>query len=152
MKTPVILLTATLALLGSSVAEFSKAQLERESKQASKKRVLLAFFFEQAADRANSKTSANIDATNKTLQKAVPRRSANMIVIKAGETGGIEILPDCVKKARTGAAAQLIVTNADVTSVLLTLEGQPDQKQVKEFKEKAEAEAAKQYPTVLMGG
>ena len=102
-------------------------------KNAVIKGTLIAFHFEQGYYNPNCpKCIVDVNANNKAMKQALPRRYASVITIDADETRGLENLPACVKAAKKGAP-QIIVTSADCTKVIATLAGRPTRKQAADF-------------------
>jgi hypothetical protein len=141
MKTLSLLVIAALAMVAPVSASFSEKRLETEKKSAAAKGKLIAFFFEQEYYDPNCpKCIVDVNSNNNAMKKAVPRKYVNLIMIDAGESRGVDKIPQCVQEAMK-KAPQLIVTDAACEKVLATIEGRPDRKQADEFEKKV-AEAA----------
>jgi hypothetical protein len=141
MKKLSLLLIAVLAMVVPVSASFSESRLESQKKSAAAKGKLVAFFFEQDYyDPSCPKCILDVNSNNNAMKKAVPRKYVNLITIDAGESRGVDKIPECVQKAMK-KAPQLIVTDAACESVLATIEGRPDRDKAKEFEKKV-AEAA----------
>ena len=122
-----------LALLGPVSAGLNAKRLESEMKNATVKGTLIAFYFEQGYYNPNCpKCIVDVNANNKAMKQAFPRRYASVITIDAGETRGLENLPACVKAAKKGTP-QIIVTTAACDKVVATIEGRPDRKKADAF-------------------
>ena len=141
MKTTGLLLIAMLALLAPLPAGISESRLESIKKSAAKSGRLVAFFFEQDYYLPNCpKCVQEVNANNNAMKKALPRRHVSVVTIDAGETRGLDKLPQCVLD--TGKATpRIVVTDAACEKVVATLQGKPDRAKTEEF-EKAVAEAA----------
>ena len=68
-----------------------------------------------------------------------------LIMIDAGESRGVDKIPQCVQDAMK-KKPQLIVTDAACTKVLATLDGRPDRKQADAFEKKVAEAAATAAP------
>lgn len=143
MKSLSLLLVVVLATWVPVSASFSEKRLEAEKKSAAEKGKLLAFFIEQEYyDRTEPKNIVDVDSNNNAMKKAVPRKYANVIMIDAGESRGVDKIPKCVQDAMK-KAPQLILTDAACEKVIATLEGRPDRKKAAEFEKKAAAAVPK---------
>lgn len=143
MKNLSLLLVAVLATLVPASASFSEKRLEAEKKSAAAKGKLIAFFFEQEYYNPTCpKCIVDVNSNNNAMKKAVPKKQVGLVMIDAGESRGVDKIPQCVQAAMKGKP-QIIVTDAACDKVLATLEGRPDRKQADAFEKKvAEAAAA----------
>lgn len=133
MKMLSLLGIVTLSLLAPLGASIGEKHLEAEKKNAEEKGKALVYFFAQGYYNPNCpKCIADVNANNAAMRKALPRKVANVIMIDAGETRGLDKLPACVTTAKQGAP-QLIATDAAGTTVIATLQGRPDRKQADAF-------------------
>ena len=142
MKKLSLLLIAVLATLVPASAAFSEKRLEATKKSAAEKGKLIAFFVEQEykTGRTEPKDVVDVDSNNNAMKKAVPRKYVELVMIDAGESRGVDKIPQCVQDAMKNKP-QLIVTDAACTKVLATLDGRPDRKKAEAFEKKV-AEAA----------
>jgi hypothetical protein len=133
MKTVALLWIVALGLVAPVSAGFSEKHLEADKASAAAKGKALVFFFAQAYYNPNCpKCIVDVNANNGAMKKALPRKYANLIMIDAGETRGLENLPQCVKDVKKNAP-QLIVTDSACEKVIATLEGRPNRKQADAF-------------------
>jgi hypothetical protein len=143
MKKLSLLLVAVLATLVPVSASFSEKRLETEKKSAAEKGKLVAFFFEQEYyDPSCPKCIEDVNSNNNAMKKAVPKKHVNLIMIDAGESRGIDKIPQCVQAAMK-KAPQIILTDAACEKVIATIEGRPDRKKADEFEKKAAAVTGK---------
>lgn len=143
MRTACLLLIALSATLAPVSAGFNEKRLESEKKSAAEKGKLIAFFFEQAYYDPNCpKCIQDVNANNSAMKKALPRKYANVITIDAGETKGLDKLPECVRDGAKSAPT-IIVTDAACEKVVATINGRPDRKKADEFEKQVAAEAGK---------
>lgn len=143
MKTTCLLLIALTASLAPASAAFSEKRLETEKKSAVEKGRLIAFFFEQAYYDPNCpKCIQDVNANNSAMKKALPRKYVNVVTIDAGETRGLDKLPQCVQDAGKGGP-RIIVTDAACEKVVASISGRPDRKKADEFEKQVAAELGK---------
>jgi hypothetical protein len=143
MKTACLLLIALTASLAPASAAFSEKRLETEKKSAVTKGRLIAFLFEQAYYNPNCpKCIQDVNANNSAMKKALPRKYVNVVTIDAGETRGLDKLPQCVQDSGK-ATPRIVVTDASCEKVVATISGRPDRKQADEFEKQVAAELGK---------
>lgn len=137
MKIPFLPLVVAIATALPAPASFSEKRLESEKKSAAEKGKLVAFFFEQAYyDPTCPKCILDVNSNNNAMKKAVPRKYVNLITVDAGESRGVDKIPQCVQDAMK-AAPQIVLTDAACTKVVATIEGRPDRKKAEAFEKKA---------------
>jgi hypothetical protein len=127
------------ALLVPVSAGITESRIEATKQSAAKKGRLIAFFFEQDYYLPNCpKCVQDVNANNKAMKAALPRKHANVVTIDAGETRGLDKLPECVRNSGK-ATPRIVVTDAGCEKVVATLQGRPDRKQADDFEKKVAA-------------
>ncbi len=139
MKTLSLLWMFLLACI-APLSALGEKHLEATKKSSAEKGKAIVFCFQQAYYNPGCpKCIADVNANNAAIKKALPRKYANIITIDAGETRGLDKLPQCVKDIKASAPI-LVATDAECTKVIGTLQGRPDRKQADAF-EKTVADA-----------
>ncbi len=85
---------------------------------------------------------ATLVPVSASFSEKVPKKHVNLIMIDAGESRGIDKIPQCVQAAMK-KAPQIILTDAACEKVIATIEGRPDRKKADEFEKKAAAVTGK---------
>ena len=143
MKTVLLLWVTVLATLVPVCAGISESRIESVKKSAASKGRLIAFFFEQDYYLPNCpKCVQTVNANNNAMKSALPRQYVSVITIDAGETRGLDKLPECVRNSGK-ATPRIVVTDAACEKVLATLQGSPDREKAAAFEKEVAAALGK---------
>lgn len=136
VKTPIFILCALLAGIGSALAGFSEQRLENAKRSAKKSGKLVAFIFYQDfyAPRC-PKCISSVSAANNGAKKALPRADVVVVEIYKGDQD-LDRLPACVPQG--GPTPRVVITDADCTKVIEKYNGSPNRERTKEVEAKTE--------------
>ena len=143
MRCLFLMVVTLLAALAPLTAGLTEGRLESAMKQAASKGRLVAFFFEQGYYAPNCpKCIVVVNAANKAMKSAIPRKYTQLLTIEAKDTRGLDKLPECVQNEMKSQGRPLVVlTDASGAEVVASLKGSPDRNQAEAFEQKT-AEAA----------